>query len=287
MSGFKVAVALGFAVALSFVVGRWSSSRAEVPVVDRGPVAASWDGGVLLRSEVDAYLSQMGPSAAGAGARQELIAALAHQALLASSGRARGIDKLPGVQRQCDEVIVTALRETQLKTDVDIPEGELRAAYDRELSRYSQAGGTKVAHILLAADEAKRAASLLRELTEKSKKDFYAFSDAAQVQSIDGASKLGGGELPPMTEAQLNDNFGGELATQLSALEPGAIVPKVIATPRGLHIIRLVERIPGSITPFERVRESIATQLRAEREAQAWKDYVKQLEGDTGFTLTP
>ena len=59
----------------------------------------------------------------------------------------------------------------------------------------------------------------------------------------------------------------------------------MITSPRGLHLIRLVERVPGSVTPFERVRESIASRLRAEKSAQAWTDFVSRVESDTDFRL--
>jgi parvulin-like peptidyl-prolyl isomerase len=193
------------------------------------------------------------------------------------------------VRSQCDEAVVHALRETQLNTDVEVPEAELRAEYDRERDRYSQAAGIKVAHILMKndVDGQKRAAALLRELTEKTKKDFYAFSDAAQVQSIDGASKLAGGELPVMSETQLQENFGLDFPARLVSLEPGALVPQVITTPRGLHLVRLVERMSDSTVPFERVRESIATRMRAERSRRAWTEFVAKLESETGFSVVP
>lgn len=43
--------------------------------------------------------------------------------------------------------------------------------------------------------------------------------------------------------------------------------------------------LPSTTTPFERVRETLAARLRAERSAKAWTDYVKRLELETGFQL--
>ncbi len=289
MSGFKVAIGAVALVAVSFWLGRRSAVPDIPPAVEPGPIAASWDGGVLLQSEVDGYLALLRPSArAGdAVARKELVSSLARQSFLASIAHAQGLDRAPAVRRQCDQVVVDALRNGRLNKDIVIPEAEVRAAYDADLPRYSQQGGVKLAQILITADGdgPKRASALLRELTEKSKNDFYAFADAAHLHSLDGASKLAGGELPSMSEAQIGETFGADFPARLEPLEAGALFPQVITSPRGLHLIRLVERIPASITPFERVRESIAARLRAEKSANAWTDFVQRLESDTGFQV--
>lgn len=287
MSGSKVAVGVVLLAALSFWVGRRSALPELPPSVDPGPVAASWDGGALLQSEVDLFLSSASSRGADPVARKEMVGSLARQSLLASFARTQGLDRAPAVRRQCDQTVVDALRNSRLTTDLVIPEAELRAAYDAERSKYSQQGGVKLAHILIRAegDGPKQAAALLRDLTEKTKADFYAFADAAHLHTIDGASKVAGGELPPMTDEQLKALFGVDFPSRLEALQPGALFPQVLTSTRGLHLVRLLERIPASTTPFERVRDSIAGRLRAERSAKDWTEFVRRVEVDTGFAV--
>lgn len=287
MSGPKVAVGAVFLVALSFWAGRLSTMPEVPPTVALGPVAASWDGGVLLQSEVNSYFAQQGDArAADPAARKEVVRSMARQGLLASVARARGIDREPAVRRQCEQSLVDALRSS-LQSDEQAPEADLHAAYEAEMHRYSQEASIKLAHILMPheGDGPKKAAALLRELTEKTKKDFYAFADAAHVQSIDGASKVAGGELPPMNEARLTAIFGSDFPALIASLEPGALLPQVVTTSRGLHVVRLLERMPASTIPFERVRDSIAARLRTERTAKTWNDFTARLEADTGFAV--
>lgn len=47
-----------------------------------------------------------------------------------------------------------------------------------------------------------------------------------------------------------------------------------------------LDLIPASTTLFERVRDSIAGRLRAERSAKDWTGFVRRIEADTGFTGT-
>lgn len=286
MTGSRVAIGGVLVAALSFWLGRRSAAPEPPPPVDPLPISASWDGGVLLKSDVDSYFASAGR--ADPSARKELVASLARQALLASAARARGIDRTPFVRRQCDEAMVEALRSGQLDSAAPIAESEFRAVYDADLSRYSHEGGVRLAHILIraAGDGTRQASALLKELTASTQKDFYAFADAAHLHSIDGASKVAGGELPLMSDAQLKETFGVDFAAQLEPLAPGALLPRVVSSPRGLHLVRFIERVPSSTTPFERVRENIATRLRAERSAKAWTEFVQHLETDTGFTLT-
>ncbi len=288
MTGFKVVVGALIVGVVSFLIGRQSATPDAAPPKPLGAISAIWDGGVLLKSDLDSYFAGVASSArADLTAQSELKASLARHALLAWAARERGFDRAPGVQRQCDEAMIEALRSAQRDSAPPVSEGDLRAAYEAELSRYKQEGGVVVAHILIRADGdgARKAAALLKDLTAKTPKDFYAFADAAHAHSIDGASKVAGGELPLMSEAQLKEAFGADFPPQLESLQPGALFPRVVSSPRGLHVIRFLERVPPSTTPFERVRETISARLRAERSAKSWTEYTKQLELDTGFKL--
>lgn len=289
MSTLKWVVGVGVLALASFWLGRVSLRWADAPAPPLGSLAASWDGGVLLQQEVEAALAESGARrAANAEERRAAIASLARQSLLASVASAEGLARLPRVKQQCEAALVEALKARRQSAEAQVSEAAVRAAYDAELQHYSQPEKLQLAHILLRADAEgpKRAAALLRELTERSARDFYAFADAAHAQSIDGASKVAGGELPAMTPAQVAELWGDDVAEALRQLEPGAMLPRVVSSPRGLHVIRLVQRLPAAVTPFERVQDSIAARLRAEASTTAWTEYVRGVERNTGFELT-
>lgn len=63
----------------------------------------------------------------------------------------------------------------------------------------------------------------------------------------------------------------------MAALPAGGLLPQVLETRHGLHIVRVTRRIEGRLLPFEQVRESIASALAAASRDTAWRQYAKLL----------
>jgi peptidyl-prolyl cis-trans isomerase C len=63
------------------------------------------------------------------------------------------------------------------------------------------------------------------------------------------------------------------------ALGPTGILPEVVKTRYGFHLVAVDKRIPGNILPFEAVRERVAERLRQSVEARALRQYISVLAG--------
>lgn len=57
------------------------------------------------------------------------------------------------------------------------------------------------------------------------------------------------------------------------------ILPKLVATRHGFHIVSVDKRIEGKQLPYELVRENVAAELRRRSEARALSEYVRLLAG--------
>lgn len=68
-----------------------------------------------------------------------------------------------------------------------------------------------------------------------------------------------------------------EFEKAVFALPAGGLLPQVLETRHGLHIVRVTRRIEGRLPPFEQVRESIASALAAASRDTAWRQYAKLL----------
>lgn len=68
-----------------------------------------------------------------------------------------------------------------------------------------------------------------------------------------------------------------EFEKAVFALPAGGLLPQVLETRHGLHIVRVTRRIEGRLLPFEQVRESIASALAAASRATAWRQYARLL----------
>lgn len=68
-----------------------------------------------------------------------------------------------------------------------------------------------------------------------------------------------------------------EFEKAVFALPAGGLLPQVLETRHGLHIVRVTRRIEGRLLPFEQVRESIASALAAVSRDTAWRQYARLL----------
>jgi peptidyl-prolyl cis-trans isomerase C len=55
------------------------------------------------------------------------------------------------------------------------------------------------------------------------------------------------------------------------------VLPQLVATRYGFHVIRVDHRVTGRTLPFETVRDRIARELSANVEARALRQYVEVL----------
>jgi hypothetical protein len=73
-----------------------------------------------------------------------------------------------------------------------------------------------------------------------------------------------GGSLRSVTRLKLQGRFGKEFADAVFALEPG-VWSGPIASPLGLHVVRVTERQPARLPAVDEVRPALVEALRQER----------------------
>src|ERR1035437_9872650 len=92
------------------------------------------------------------------------------------------------------------------------------------------------------------------------------------AQSTANLGQIGRGDMVP------------EFEQALFRLGPTGILPEVIKTRYGFHLVAVDQRIPGETLPFEVVREQIAELLKASVEERALRQYVSILAGQAELT---
>ncbi|MBW7903440.1 MAG: peptidyl-prolyl cis-trans isomerase [Rhodocyclaceae bacterium] len=84
-----------------------------------------------------------------------------------------------------------------------------------------------------------------------------------------------GGSLGQLTRGDTVPEF----ERAVFALPAGAMLPRLLQTRYGLHIVRVTRRVEGRLLPYERVAGDIADVLTAMSRDTAWRQYVKVLVG--------
>jgi parvulin-like peptidyl-prolyl isomerase len=181
------------------------------------------------------------------------------------------IDLEPLVMQQLAQVMVFQLRDSVIQIDTFITESELRTQYASEAPEVE----VRARHIMLTlpvqatTTQRDSAVAGLRGLRERIVAG-ESFETLARQFSQDPGSAAAGGDLGFFKRGELVAPFE-EAAL---ALEPGE-VSDVVATPMGLHLIRVDER---RVRDFDDIAAEYRLQVQARMVAEAEGDFIEALE---------
>ncbi len=185
-----------------------------------------------------------------------------------------------------EDALLRALLEREVQTPAADDE-VLRRFYDNNRKRFVSPPLFEADHILIAArrqdadaftEARERVASLAGVLGREPER----FAELARDCS-DCPSREVGGSLGQISQGDTTPEFEAALI----ALAVGEISAP-IESRYGVHLIRLVRKIEGSLLPFEAVREQIAAYLEEHVRRQATAQYISLLVGRAdirGITL--
>lgn len=175
-----------------------------------------------------------------------------------------------------DDAAIEALLEREVKT-LEPTEEECRRYYDRNPAKFIAGELVEASHILFALTPrvppgALRAkAAEIHSVVFKSPSRFAEM--AAQYSNCPSAAvggslgQLGRGDSVPEFEAALF--AGGALG----------ILPDLVSSRHGFHIVLVARRVPGRSVPFEAAHGAIRGYLSEASTAQALRQYLQILDG--------
>ncbi|MCE5233401.1 MAG: peptidylprolyl isomerase [Mizugakiibacter sp.] len=177
------------------------------------------------------------------------------------------------------EAVERAIERT-LAEEVRVPEpeeAECRRYYEQNAQRYRSGDLVHARHILFQITPGSPVAAV-RALAEamlaelRMKPDLFAERARAKSNCPSGAQ---GGVLGQLQRGETVPEFERALFED----ETVGVLPKLVNTRHGFHIVAVDRRIPGEQLPFEAVRERVAAELRQRSEARALGQYVRVLAG--------
>ncbi|HLG54625.1 MAG TPA: peptidyl-prolyl cis-trans isomerase [Vicinamibacterales bacterium] len=166
------------------------------------------------------------------------------------------------------------LDRDQARQKVVVPPTDIQQYYNDNIQQYQTPEQIRASHILLETtgkDEAtvrKQAEAILQQV--KSGADF---AELAKKVSEDKGSKANGGDLDYFGRGRMVPEFE-EAAFKL---QPGQI-SDLVKSQFGFHIIKLVDKRPGSTRSLDEVRGTIQQQLAMQTADQLISDRARQLE---------
>lgn len=166
--------------------------------------------------------------------------------------------------------------DDRIAKKVTVPEEDIKASYDSHPHIFKRPESVHAAHILITVDSAAMASQKAEARKEigmianklKEGEDFAALAK----EYSQGPSSTKGGDLGYFSRGQMVKPF----ETAAFALKPGEI-SDIVETRFGYHIIRVIDKKPPTIIPYEDARERIAQYLKNRRVQQQLNQYVDEL----------
>ena len=194
-------------------------------------------------------------------------------------------DDAPTADGVLSEAATQAI-EALLGEHVDIPEPsepECRRHYAAFQARYATGERAEVRHILFAVTQGTDVAAL-RNRAEAALLDVRCadrnaledrFAQAARTLS-NCPSGAEGGALGWLTAADCAPEFAREV---FGHAEIG-VLPRLVHSRFGLHVVEVLRRDAGTVRPFEDVRGAVAADMQQKAYVTALRHYLRRLAGE-------
>jgi peptidyl-prolyl cis-trans isomerase C len=213
--------------------------------------------------------------------------------LLRQAAQAAGLlaaSDAPSADGVISEAAASAI-ETLLEHNVKVPEPSdeaCRRHHAAHEASYRTGERVRVRHILFAVTPGVDVAAL-RKRAEPIFLDVRCHDDHAG-QGVDRFAEAArkwsncpsgaqGGELGWLTSVDCAPEFAREL---FGHVEVG-VLPRLVHSRFGLHIVEVLEREPGIAQPFEAVRGAVANSLRQQSYVTALRQYLSLLAGQASI----
>jgi peptidyl-prolyl cis-trans isomerase C len=174
-------------------------------------------------------------------------------------------------------VIIQSLVEKNILNKIKISDDTLRNYYDLNQLEFEKEEMVRASHILAKADaksspEEKKKARRRIEETKRKLNEGADFAKLASTESDDEAAAANAGDLGVFSRGRMVKEF----ATAAFSMEPGEI-SDIIETQFGYHLIKVFERIPAQVVPFEQAKESIKAKLTQKQSGEKIREYIEKL----------
>ena len=192
----------------------------------------------------------------------------------------------PSADGVISEAAASAI-DALLEQNLNVPEPSeqtCRRHYAAHESAYRTGERVRVRHILFAVTPGVDVAAL-RKHAEPICLDVRCHDGRASERFADAARKWSncpsgehGGELGWLS----SDDCAPEFARELFGHVEVGVLPRLVHSRFGLHVVEVLEREPGVAPPFASVRAAVAMALRQQAFVTALRQYLRLLAGEAG-----
>ena len=161
----------------------------------------------------------------------------------------------------------------ELNDKAKVSDEDAKNIYDANAANFTRQEDTvRLQLIVFNTSDSAKANQVLKEAVANPA-NFTAYAQKYNA-SIQGVTENGETQEIPLT--QLSSRFG-PLNEAIKDVKAGQIVNKVVTVGNDLYVVKVLERNGKGLIPFEKVKETIKTQLRNQKRQVEQQKYLKSI----------
>lgn len=242
----------------------------------------------ILASAIDEAMAEFDGAPSTDGGPASDVEQMARYALaIRELVRQRAVDLGLPVDAGAPDAMADAVFAKEVATPVATVE-EARRYYDQHRERFTRGELVYTSHILFGV-MGRAPLALVRTKAEETLNEILQapdlFESMARERSNCPSAQVGGslGQLE-------RTSCVPEFAQGIFGSDETGVLPRLIKTRFGFHLVRIDRRVPGTPIPFEAVQDDIATMLTEQVRLRATRQYVQLLAAQAdleGVTFAP
>ena len=206
--------------------------------------------------------------------KQNIVKNIALNRAVALDGKDKKIDKekkyVDSIE-SAKEGLLATLTLTAEANKASVTDEDAKQAYEANKANFEKKEDTVKLQLVVvpSADKAKAEAAL-KEATANPAN----FSAVVQKYS---------GETPEITASQLSQGYG-PISQAIASVQPGQVVNSVVTVGNELYVIKVLEKNPKGLIPFEKVKDSIKNQIRTQKRQIETQKYLQTVTDKYGLS---
>lgn len=217
--------------------------------------------------------------------KKQLIERIAEQKMLAMEAKNMGLEKTEDYKIKLEQAKETALAQIAVKKNiidgVKATDAEIKAEYEKNKQNYKTEEEVKASHILIMVKEdmtpaqkqeaRAKASDILKQATEGK----VEFAELAKQHSASPEGAQNGGDLGWFSRERMVTPF----SDAAFSAEEGKIIPNLVETQFGYHIIKVTGKRAAGFKPLDEVRKQLEEQLLGDlrnKKYESWKEEMKK-----------
>ncbi len=215
--------------------------------------------------------------------KAQLLDKLVEQKIFVQEAKIKKLDKSEKFKKNMKIAEENELADMYIKQEVlesvKLEDKDLKADYEANKENYKTNEEVKASHILIytpaeATEADKKALKEKAELVLKEVLDGKtSFEDLAKKYSEDPGSKETGGDLGYFEK----DKMVAEFANAAFAGEIGKVIPNLVESQYGYHIIKVTDKKAAGYKSYEEVKAEIETALIEKKRTEKYEKMMAEL----------